>query len=59
MKQYSTLYDGIFTNTKKYILFDKQKQVIRMSGFPVYKNKMYDFVLDNKINKKYKEYQIE
>ena len=59
MKQHSTLFDGIFSDKRRYILFDKQKQLVRMSGFPTYQNKMYDFVLDNKINKKYKEYQIE
>jgi hypothetical protein len=50
----NSLYDGVFLDIKKYFLFKKDGSLLRMKGIITYKDKLEQKLLDNKINKFYK-----
>jgi hypothetical protein len=53
---YNSLYDGIFSPYRKYLLFDKDGKLIKMCGYATYKDKLDEDRLKMKINRNYKNY---
>lgn len=50
----NNLYNGIFFENRKFILYDKDKKIVKMRGFSTYKEKSEDKRLEMKINQKFK-----
>ena len=51
----NSLYDGIFSPYRKYLLFDKDGKLIKMCGYVTYRDKLEQSALKIKINN-YKNY---